>query len=288
MDAVIDIGSNSVRLFVESGKAVTPKKLNTTQLAQGLANTGKLNNEAMVRTADAVANFFVDAKNAGAGKVYIFGTEAMRCPGGETLKDMIFRRIGVETDIVSGDEEALLGYMGATDCKGSNAVLDIGGASVELIVGKDDDIIYKESLPLGVVRVKDCVGSDRREIEKYYSQQITAYKKERADRLIGIGGTATSLASMILKQQVYDADAIHGAVLTRGDIKNVTDVIFNCKDIIALFPTIGAKRAGVIGHGAVLTGLIMDYLGYDSITVSERDNAEGYLLYRRRPAACKQ
>ena len=93
---------------------------------------------------------------------------------------------------------------------------------------------------------------------------------------------------MILKQQVYDADVIHGAVLTRGDIKNVTDVIFNCKDIIALFPTIGAKRAGVIGHGAVLTGLIMDYLGYDSITVSERDNAEGYLLYRRRPAACKQ
>ena len=62
MDAVIDIGSNSVRLFVESGKAVTPKKLNTTQLAQGLANTGKLNNEAMVHTADAVANFFVDAK----------------------------------------------------------------------------------------------------------------------------------------------------------------------------------------------------------------------------------
>ena len=58
MVAVIDIGSNSVRLYIGSGKAVNAKKLNTTQLSEGLALFGRLQEKAMARTADAVAGFF--------------------------------------------------------------------------------------------------------------------------------------------------------------------------------------------------------------------------------------
>ena len=281
MDAVIDIGSNSVRLFVENGEDIAQKQLNTTQLAQNLAITGRLDENAMVRTANAVADFFARAKALGAKNVYIFGTEAMRCPGGEILKSMIQSKIPASVDIISGDTEALLGYIGATGGKGSNAVIDIGGASVELISGNGKSIDYAESLPLGVVRTKDTVGSARKDIEKFYSQKILGFKKVSADKLIGIGGTSTSLASMAMHQRIYDAHAIHGKRLTRNDIEALTDAIFASHDITAEFPTIAVKRAEVIGHGAVLLGLMMDYLDFSEITISERDNMEGYLLYLR-------
>lgn len=284
MDAVIDIGSNSVRLFVECGRAVTPKLLNTTRLAENLAITGRLDENAMVRTKNAVADFFAAAKRQGADNVFVFGTEAMRCPGGERLKTMIEADVPVNVDIISGKEEALTGYLGATGGKGSHAVVDIGGASVELIAGKNETVEYAESLKLGVVRLKDTLGDRREDIENFCRGAVKAYRAVKADNLIGIGGTATSLASMAQNQSRYDAEAVHGSVIRRDALSELTDRIFACRDITADFPSIDRKRADVIGHGAVLLGAIMDRLGFDRITVSEHDNIEGYLLLKRRGA----
>lgn len=278
MIAVIDIGSNSVRLFLDRGLPVNPKKLNTTQLSEGLATLGRLNRDAMVRTADAVADFFDLAKRAGAKKVYVFGTEAMRNPGGETLKSMIESRIPVQVDIISGKKEAEIGYVGCTGGKGNNAVIDIGGASVELTAGADGKITYAESLKLGVVRVRDAIGSDRAAIENYYRKQICGYKKISADKLYAIGGTATSLASMLLGQKTYDADAVHGYVIEKNALDRLIDDIFASDNLGRDYPTLGEKRALVIGHGAILLSLLADYLGFDKITVSEHDNIEGYLI----------
>ena len=280
MVAVIDIGSNSVRLYIASGKAVNAKKLNTTQLSEGLALFGRLQEKAMARTADAVAGFFDEAIASGADKVYVFGTEAMRNPGGETLKKTIESRIPVVVDIISGETEAKIGYIGCTGGKGSNAVIDIGGASVELTSGKSGVIEYAKSLPLGVVRVRDAVGGNRADIEKFYKSKITAFDKVCADVLYAIGGTATTVASMLLGQKTYDANAVHGYVVTHGALENLIDRIFACDNLTEMFPTLGAKRAAVIGHGAILLSLMQDYLGFGSLTVSEHDNIEGYLMLK--------
>lgn len=285
MDAVIDIGSNSVRLMLNEKKSVNAKVLNTTQLSEGLAILNRLDEKAMVRTANAVADFFHAAKKAGADRVFVFGTEAMRCPGGETLKKTIESTIPVNVDIISGEKEAICGYIGATGGMGKNAVIDIGGASVELTLGNDDKILYAESLKIGVVRTRDAVGCNKSDIEKYYADKIGGFKKISADRLIGIGGTATSLASMALCQKVYDAESIHGSVITRDRLGELTERIFSSDDITREFPTIGEKRAGVIGHGAILLGLAMDYLGFKEISVSEHDNIEGYLALQNLTAS---
>lgn len=277
MKAVIDIGSNSVRLLMDCGAPVNTKKLNTTQLSLGLAKTGRLSEDAIVRTAKAVTDFFAEAANNGAEKIYIFGTEAMRNPGGQDLKKLIERQIPVCVDIVSGEQEATLGFVGAAGTKGKIAVIDIGGASVEAVEGVDGVITHAQSLPLGVVRVRDITGDDRTSIERYYREHIKEYGKLSADALMAIGGTATSLASMLLDQKEYDATAIHGYRITRSVLACLIDRIFDSDDVCRDFPTIGVKRAGVIAHGAILLLLLMEYFGFDSLTVSERDNMEGYL-----------
>ena len=278
MVAVIDIGSNSVRLLIDEGKAVNAKSLNTTQLSKGLATDGKLRLDAMVRTADAVADFFALAKSRGADKVLVFGTEAMRNPGGETLKSMIESRVPVTVDIISGKKEAEIGYIGCTGGKGNNAVIDIGGASVELTSGENGAITYAESLKLGVVRTRDQVGDDRKNIESYYKAHVGEYKKVSADKLFAIGGTATSIASMLLAQKTYDAEKVHGYVVTQSALEGLIDRIFASENLTEEFPTIGEKRAGVIGHGAILLLILMRYLGFPCLTVSEHDNIEGYLI----------
>lgn len=280
MDAVIDIGSNSVRLLIARNQNVNPKKINSTQLSKNMVNLNKLDDRAIIRTANAVTDFFAEAKSAGADKVYVFGTEAMRNPGGETLKRLLESKIPVQVDIISGIEEAAIGFIGATGGTGNNAVIDIGGASVEVVEGQNKEITYAESLKLGVVRTRDLVGDARINIENYYKDKITNYKKISAHTLIGIGGTVTSVASMLLRQKKYDAEAIHNYIIRLSLLNNLIDAIFSSSNLTSDYPTLGEKRAGVIAHGAILLSLLMEYFGFDCLTVSEHDNMEGYLAYK--------
>ncbi len=280
MNAVIDIGSNSVRLLIARNRNVNPKKINSTQLSFNMVNLKRLDDQAILRTANAVTEFFTEAKSEGADKIYVFGTEAMRNPGGKTLKKLIESKIPVQVDIISGIEEATVGFIGATGGTGDNAVIDIGGASVEVVEGKNQNITYAESLKLGVVRTRDLIGNDRKKIVDYYKDKICGYKKISAQTLIGIGGTVTSIASMLLKQRVYDAEAVHGYKICLNELNGLIDDIYNSKDLLSEYPTLGEKRAGVIAHGAILLSLLTEYFGFDGLTASEHDNMEGYLVYK--------
>ncbi len=151
--AVIDIGSNSVRLmFVADGK-VLYKKLNTTRLGEGLVSSPLLTNEAIERTAEAVAGFYDEAKKDGAEEVYAFATAAARkAQNGQELVDRIYALRSLFVEIVSGEEEAKLGVLGALG-KGDGIVVDIGGASTEIIRQERGKITYAKSVDIGVVRL---------------------------------------------------------------------------------------------------------------------------------------
>ena len=110
MDAVIDIGSNSVRLMTDDGKAVNRKTLASTTLADGLALTGYLSDEAMDRTAAAIRTFVAEARRRGADNIYVFGTEAMRAAkNGKAFKARVEDENGLPVDVISGETEARLG-----------------------------------------------------------------------------------------------------------------------------------------------------------------------------------
>lgn len=278
MDAVIDIGSNSVRLCFMKDMDVNPKSVSTTFLSENLALTGYLSQEAIDRTSCAIISFVEKAKEEKAERIFIFGTEAMRSgKNAYILQDIIKEKTGICIDIISGNDEALCGFIGANPKKEKVCVIDIGGASIELVQGTNK-IEEGKSLPIGIMRVKDMCGLDREKIHEYYKEQVKKYPKFTYDA-VGIGGTATSLSAMINNMQVYDAQKNHGAVITLSSLIDLEDKIFACKDsfeIASVFPSIGEKRARVIGVGCIALIEILLYLNKTQFTVSEHDNIEGY------------
>ncbi len=286
MKAVIDIGSNSVRLLMYEGKPVTPKSVNTTALSDGLAKSGKLCNAAMARTKTAVADFVNLAKKQNAESIDVFATEAVRsAKNGADFCREIYDSTGIVVTVVSGDTEARLGHAGAVFALNpldEITVIDIGGASVEVVRGDKYRITYARSLPLGVRRILDTVGNNRKAIEDFIKEKIADYGIVSGFEGVSIGGTATSLASMHLGQKTYNPFEVHGHVLTLADMDYLVDEIFSEIDLAARFPTLPEKRIPVIGHGAIMLRAITEYLGLDEITVSESDNLEGFLLLRER------
>ena len=283
MQAIIDIGSNSVRLMMYRGELITPKIIRTTMLAENLQNTGFLSNEAMARTLQAIVFFVEKAKTENADTIRIFGTEAMRsAKNAGDFRLEIEKATALPVTILSGNEEAKLGLLGVYNAfKPSNeiTVVDIGGASVEVIRGDDKRVTYVKSLPLGVARLKNMAGDNRSDIEKLVKSRLHEFGIISGIEGIAIGGTATTLASIALNQSTYNPYEIHGYELSLGVLDKIATKLFNCKNIPEMFPTVSPQRAKVIPHGAIMLLYLIDFLGLDSITVSESDNLEGFLHF---------
>ena len=173
--AVIDIGSNSVRLmFVADGK-VLYKALNTTRLGEGLADKPLLKSEAIERSVVAVCDFYKKAVQEGAEQVLCFATAAVRsAENRQVFLDKVFSACGLQIEVISGEEEAEIGILGALGNR-DGGVIDIGGASTEIVVKKDGALIYKKSVNIGVVRLKDMCGSEKAALEKVANEASQQY-----------------------------------------------------------------------------------------------------------------
>lgn len=276
--AVIDIGSNSVRLMLVADGKVLYKALNTTRLGEGLASSPRLKSEAVARTAAAVAEFFRRAKAEGASFVCAFATAAVRtAENGSEFVSLVKESCGLEVDVISGEEEAEIGILGALG-NDDGGIVDAGGASTEIIVRKGGLVLYKKSVNIGVVRLKDMCGADRNKLEEAAKVAAESYGKVPCGvPMYAIGGTATTLAAVLLEMKEYDPSRITGTVITAEKMHFLAEKLtaMSAKEIAAL-PGVPAKRADVLGGGAVLYCVLMDKLGFSQIVVSDSDNLEGY------------
>ncbi len=279
---IIDIGSNSVRLLVSDEMTRVFKKINTTGLGRGLALTGCLQEENMKVTADAIEDFFAQAKDEGCGEIYAFATEAVRsAKNRQAFVDMLEKR-GISIDIVASQNEAKLGFYGAYT-KGKVCVMDIGGASTELAVGDEKGICFAKSMPIGLVRIFDNCQEDYKKIDAYIEDIIKGYGKlPEYDEILSIGGTASSFVAIAENMKVYNPDIVDNYKLKKSVVDKLTDKIHNMSmedrlNINGLEP----KRRGVIVGGGRLLSKLMDYLGKDYVIVRESDNQEGYLKYKK-------
>lgn len=162
--AVIDVGSNSVRLMLVADGKVLYKTLDTTRLGEGIAFSPRLKEEAQERTANAIAAFKNRAEAEGAAIVYAYATAAVReAENKDEFLRLVKEKSGIDLSVLSGEEEAALGMSGALH-SADGATLDVGGASTEIAVRHAGKIVYKKSVPLGVVRLKDLCGRDLRKI----------------------------------------------------------------------------------------------------------------------------
>lgn len=278
LHAVIDIGSTSVRLMLTDGVRVE-KFLNTTRLAENMGHHNILQPLNLERTAQAVAEFFYKAVEKGAEEVYTFATEAVRSAKNKaSLVYRIRELCGEEIDILSKDEEAYLGFLGAYR-NGVCCVIDMGGASTEISVGDKDGVFFSTSIPYGIVRLTNL---EEKGTELYpFVKQLLASLEEipKFDDVLAIGGTASTMASMKLQLKVFDPNLTNGCQISVDEIESAYKMLkpmsLEERKHIQGLPE---KRADIITSGLLMYGLLLKKLHAQYLTVSEGDNMEGYLI----------
>lgn len=280
--AVIDIGSNSVRLMLSENNT-SIKFVNTTKLAEGLSLTGKLSPEPMLRTANAVLDFYNLAVKENASKIYVFATEAVRSASNRQDFVNLLENKNIPLDIVSGADEGKLGFLGAYT-EGICGVLDVGGASSELSVGDENGVNYSVSVPIGIVRLKNLCGENRKAISQYISERLYLYGElPKFDKLLSIGGTSASYVTIIAKLKVYNPKIVDKYILSYEEIEKTADYL-NSLSMEQRLNVIGLdeKRRDTIVIGGYILLEFMNFLDVKEITVRDSDNLEGYLLSKQK------
>jgi exopolyphosphatase/guanosine-5'-triphosphate,3'-diphosphate pyrophosphatase len=280
--AVIDIGSNSVRLmFVADGK-VLYKGLQTTRLGEGIAEKPILNAAAIERSARAVELFYQKAQQEGAETIVAFATAAVRsAENGQEFTDRVKELCGLSVEVISGEEEAEIGILGALG-GADGGVIDIGGASTEIVVKDKGEIVYKKSVNIGVVRLKDKCGRDKDALINEAKKAAKEFGVIPANgALNGIGGTATTIAAQILRLETYQSEKITGAKISLAQIQAMADKLLKMSiEEIAALPCMPKGRADVLTGGAVLLATLMEELKINTLIASDADNLEGYAIKR--------
>ena len=281
--AAIDIGSNSVRLMMWADGKTLYKTLNTTRLGEGLVSTGSITQSAIARTAVAVRDFAARAKDEGAERVFAFATAAVRSASNRAdFLKAVREEAGIEVDVISGEEEARIGILGALGC-GDGGIIDVGGASTEITLQRSGERLYSHSANVGTVRLYDACGRDKAALSRYISGAIAEYGSVPAQGLTmyAIGGTATTMAAVALGLEKYDPSKTDGAQITLEQAGRMADMLLSLPvDEVKKVKGMEPRRADVIGGGCLLMCSIMSMLGADKIVVSEKDNLEGYVLSR--------
>lgn len=281
--SAIDVGSNSVRLMVMADGKTLYKQLDTTRLAEGLAQSGVLKPEAIERTARAVQIFAAAAELNGAGTPYVFATAAVRSSkNGADFVARVKALTGIDVDVSSGEEEAACGILGALRGR-DGGIIDLGGASTEITLQQGGKTLYSKSVNIGTVRLFDMAGQDRSALQAAIDNSLNGYGALSLDGkdIYGIGGTATSLAALYHELEKYDPKVVEGTVLTREWLcaeaeKLLSLTVEERRALRGMEP----RRADVIAGGCLLMYSILNRFNADRITVSESDNLEGYVLLK--------
>jgi exopolyphosphatase / guanosine-5'-triphosphate,3'-diphosphate pyrophosphatase len=295
--AAIDIGTISVRLLVADLRAGRPEQVfrqaEITRLGEGLRPGGPLGPAARERTAAVVARFLEEARRLGAGCIVLAGTSACReATDGPEFVRGLGETHGATALVLSGADEAALAYAGASlDAADGPVVLDVGGGSTELIRRLPDGTIESVSLPLGASRgterwiksdppsageMGEAGGEARALIEPFRARFGAG---TAAARLVGVAGTVTTLACLDAGLQAYDAEVIHLRTLSLDSVERlITRLAGMTTAERAALPCVQAGRAPVIVAGALVVRAAMQALGYDEMTISERDILDGLAL----------
>lgn len=294
--AAIDCGTNSVRVLAAEaspgGFTELFRDLRLTRLGQGVDATGEFHPDALARTFAACDEFAVALAGLGVDRLRFVATSAARdARNRETFRAGVRARLGVDPEIIAGAEEAELSFAGALtaspDAAAPALVMDIGGGSTELVLGRPGLVIGGVSLDMGSVRLRERFLAD----DPPTPAQVDA-ARAFVDELLdaagvdigaartwfGVGGTATSLAAIALGLPTYDRAKVHGAIVPRAELFALADRLLAVPTAeVARIPTMQPGRADVIGAGALIAARVGERVGVD-LTVSEADILDGLVL----------
>jgi exopolyphosphatase / guanosine-5'-triphosphate,3'-diphosphate pyrophosphatase len=290
---VVDIGTNTVRLLVADVEGATMTDVHRQAVVVGLGAgvdaTGRLDPRAVARAVDALEAFGETLDRLGAHHRRAVATSASRdaADAGDVMA-LIARTIGVEPHIVSGEQEARLSFRGATwGLPGPTPVLviDPGGGSTEFVLGSDHPE-RAVSVDIGSVRLTERVLPAR----PASPEQVTAARRHvralfeavplaEAARVIGVGGTFTSLGAILLGLVRHDRDMVHGTGLALDDLDGLVDRLAALTvEQTAAIPALEPGRAPVLLAGAIVAAEALRHSGHDDVVVSETDLLDAMAL----------
>ena len=295
--AAIDCGTNSIRLLVadvdtDAGTLVDlDRRMEIVRLGRGVDATGRLDDEALARTFAACDRYAEVLRDLGAQRVRFVATSASR--DAENRDDFVrgvLARIGVEPEVVSGDEEARLSFTGATrgltGAEPPYLVIDIGGGSTEFVLGTTEPVAAR-SIDIGCVRLTErYFTSDppsRDEIDALVADADAAISRAAevvpladARTLVGLAGSVTTLTAVALGQTEYDASAIHGARVSAATVAEWSDrLLAMTHDERSRISVIHPGRVDVLNAGVLVLRRILERTGLPEVLVSEHDILDG-------------
>jgi exopolyphosphatase / guanosine-5'-triphosphate,3'-diphosphate pyrophosphatase len=297
--AVIDVGTNSVKFHIgerraDDSWATLVDRAEVSRLGEGIAETGDIAPAAIARTVEAIAGMADEAQSHGAEGLVAVGTMGLRSAhNSDEFIARVRERCGVTIEVLPGKEEARLAYLAARAGLGLSAqrvvVFDTGGGSTQFTFGHGAEVDEQFSLNIGAVRLTTEFGLGGAVSREQLDEALAAIAGEfgRLDdvacpeALIGMGGAITNMTAVMLGLAPYDPEVVQGAVLARTAIDSQIELYRACdvearRQIVGLQP----KRADVILAGACVVRTVMDKLGQDSLTVSDRGLRHGVLLAR--------
>ncbi|MFZ9283618.1 MAG: exopolyphosphatase [Candidatus Nanopelagicales bacterium] len=301
--AAIDCGTNSIRLLVaevlpDGNLHELHRQLEIVRLGEGVDKTGEFSIDAIERTVRVAAQYSDILGKFGATKVRFGATSATRDAKNRHLFTIpIEEMFGVAPEVISGDEEATLSFIGATSSlktqgklgKSPYLVIDIGGGSTEFVLG-DVAPTQAISVNIGCVRMAERHGMQEivsAEKLAQASADITAaiatasssVDLKSANSIIGVAGTVTTVAAIALGHRSYQSELLHGAVISASDIAAVAaDLRKMTRAQKAAIPVMHPGRVDVISAGALVLDLIMAEVGLPELVVSEHDILDGLAL----------
>ncbi len=297
--AVIDVGTNSVKFHIgerhaDRGWSTIVDRAEVTRLGEGLDETGTLAKAAVERTVAAIAAMSDEAGNNGVEAIAAVGTAGLRlAPNRADLVDAVRDRSGVEVEVISGEEEARLAYLGVQSGlalgSASLVVFDTGGGSSQFTFGHGEQIDERFSVNVGAARFTERYGLGGVVSDEILAQALDAIAADLArldghhapELLVGMGGAVTNLTAVQHGLAEYDAAIVQGAVLDIAEVERQIELYRartadQRREIVGLQP----KRAEVILAGACIVRTVMRKLERESLTVSDRGLRHGLLLER--------
>jgi exopolyphosphatase/guanosine-5'-triphosphate,3'-diphosphate pyrophosphatase len=294
--AAIDCGTNSTRLLVASdGDRPVERLMRITRLGEGVDRTGRLAPEAIERTVSVLAEYRQVLDRLGVDRLRMTATSAARDAGNrDEFLDRARRATGAEPELLTGEEEAALSFMGATreldKAEGPFLVVDIGGGSTELAVGtKEPEVVC--SLDMGCVRLTEKhlvsdppapeeLSDALSEVRDLLEDAVIVRPGLRDARLtVGLAGTVTTVAAVEIGLSTYDRERIHHFDLTRAAAEDVFRTLATEARADRLHnPGLEPGRADVIVGGCVALVGVMRFFDVDHCLVSESDLLDGLAL----------
>lgn len=307
--AAIDCGTNSIRLLVAdvtTGADGTlalrdlHREQRVVRLGKGVDATGVLDPEALERTRVALADYTVALRRKGVERVRMVATSATRdARNRDDFFGMVRDTLGVDAEVISGDEEARLSFVGAVGDldadDGPFAVVDTGGGSTELVVGDLVDgaatVRAAHSADIGSVRITErCLAGDPPTVDEIAAARslaasvladaFAAVPLDGVRTWVGVAGTITTLSAYQQRLTAYDSDAVHLSRISVDDLTRVADELLGMsREERGTHGAIHPGRIDVIGGGALIVDVLgrelRERAGITELVVSEHDILDG-------------